>query len=279
MRWVKRTVDHDNPTAHHLFFGDGLGRPGSLLTVFEWTGLPAGRPGIGTVHRVGLRMPPVPDLGARRARLESAGVPVGRIGDGSIELTDPDGYQVELIVPGAAAGGAGGPQPEPAWGDVRLDHVLAGARDLQRTSEWCERVLGLERSGAGELDEDPNVPLWSFGEERSLRYRSVRLGGKPVGHLGPGTAHHIAFRVAGDGELHDWLDHLRAQDVPATQVIDRFYFRCVYFRDPDGNVFELATDGPGLALDEAPDDLGRTLRLPPWLEPSRERLVAELSEL
>lgn len=274
LRLVKRTVDCDDPTASHLYLGDATGRPGTLLTLIQWSGLPSGRAGIGTVHHIALSLSPASRLEAWRSRLEAAGVAIEAAIGGSLEAIDPDGCRVELLVNDA---GARATAPDGAI--AGLDHVLLCARDIQRTAAWCERALGLGVSGRSFLRGDDNAPLWCFGPGRTLRYFAIRLGGKPVGHVGPGLAHHIAFRVPDEAALHDWVDRLRGAGVPTTAILDRFYHRCVDFRDPDGNLFELATDGPGLAVDERPGDLGGALRLPPWLEPRRDELSGRLGAL
>jgi glyoxalase family protein len=270
LRVVKRTVSYDDPLAHHLYLGDALGRPGSLLTLVEWAGLPPGRVGIGAVHHLALRLASTEDLGRWALRLTAAGVPIERACEGSIEVLDPDGCRIELMAPAEP-----GADPRP----LGLDHVLAVARDLERTAAWCERALGLRPTGESAFGGDGNAPLWTFGAERALRYFALRLGGKPVGHVGPGTVHHVAFRVPDERALGDWLERLREGGVPTSPVLDRLYFRSVFFRDPDGNIFELATDGPGFTVDEPAGELGGGLRLPPWLEPRRAELQSRLGAL
>lgn len=279
LRLVKRTVNYDDPTAHHLYFGDAVGRAGTLLTLVEWVGLPPGRPGIGTVHHVALRVPSAAHLERWTQRLSAAGVTIEHAVEGSIEFVDPDGCRIELMAPPAPSGSAPQPPGPESPGGLALDHALLVSRDLDRTAAWCERALGLAPTGSSTLRGEANAPLWTFGPARSLRYFSVRLGAKPVGQVGPGTAQHIALRVPDEPALLAWMEHLHQRGVPTTPVLDRLYFRCADFRDPDGNVFELATDGPGFTIDEPPGGLGAGLSLPPWLEPRRDELQDRLSAL
>jgi glyoxalase family protein len=212
-RLVKKTVNFDDPHSYHLYLGDELARPGTLLTFFEWPRSDAGRLGRGTLESIGLVTPEV------RAERDEV---------------DPDGLRLRLH-----------PGEEPSLLDVRA----IGNPDL---------YAGLFVPEAPLVFADPL-------EEPAL--------------VGPGTTHHIAWRAADDDELAAWRVRLEQLGLRPTEVLDRKYFRSVYFRMPDGILVEIATDGPGFAVDEAPEALGSALALPEWLEPERGTLERELAPI
>jgi glyoxalase family protein len=321
---VKQTVNFDDPGSYHLYFGDETGAPGTILTFFEWSGLPHGAPGVGGVHHLALGVAtPEAQLKWKR-RLTDAGVPVsGPFNRGwfrSIYFTDPDGQileiatkgpgyaldepadalgRKELLPPGAQIAGDRDeaairalthPEPVPViTPDMALDgmhHISAITKDLVRLDEFYSNALGLALVKKSFNQDDPSVKHWFWASydgkdvapHSALTFFGFPPNGKPT-RPGVGQTHHIAFRAPTAEDQLQWREHLLSSGIQVSPVMDRTYFQSIYFRDPDGLLLEIATDGPGFAKDEAPDALGRELRLPAWLEPDRERIAAELTPL
>jgi glyoxalase family protein len=212
-RLVKRTVNFDDPRSYHLYFGDEGGRPGSLITFFEWPGAQPGRLGLGTLDSIALDVP-----GQTHPR----------------ELEDPDGLRL-LLLPADWAG---------------LHHVTAyGNPDLY----------------AGLIDDEAPIRFAEPPGRTAL--------------IGPGTTHHVAWWAADEEEETVWQERLSSVGLRPTAIQDRKYFRSIYFRMPDGLLIEIATDGPGFAVDEPEDSLGESLVLPDWLEPERGEIEQHLAPL
>lgn len=279
LRLVKRTVNFDDPASHHLYYGDATGRPGSIITFFVWPGGRAGRVGTGVAGAVAFAVPGT-SIGFWYERLLSQGVrldaPARRFGEPVLEFADPDGMRIELI-------GVAGLEAAPAWegGPVPAEHA---ARGLHGVTIWenaddghaatLERVFGFRPDGV---------------EENRVRFRGTaemgavvdlrRVGGFWTGSTGTGVVHHVAFRAAGDAAQAALREAALASALHPTAVLDRSYFRSVYFRQLHGVLFEIATDDPGFLIDESVEGLGSELRLPPWLEPSRLAIEANLPPL
>lgn len=277
LRLVKLTVNYDDPDHYHFYFGDELGRPGSILTFFPWTGGRAGRHGVGQANEVALAIPRA-SLGFWIERLLTRGVPFEgpsrRFDEQVLALRAPDGLLLEIVASGRSA------EVEP-WreGPVVAEHAIRG---LHGVTIWEEGEAGTAALLTGTLGLRPAGEL-----ENRLRFESASHGVGTVvdlrqtpgfwrGSGGVGTVHHVAFRVADDESQRARRDELAGQGLGVTEVIDRRYFRSVYFREPGGVLFELATDGPGFTLDERPAELGSALRLPDAYEPDRERITAAL---
>jgi glyoxalase family protein len=288
--WVKRTVNFDDPFTYHLYFGDELGRPGTLITFFEWRGMPAGHPGIGGTHHLAFRAASEAAVVRWRVWLTHRNIqvdgPYRREGRTAIELRDPDGLILEIAAPAEP-----GPIPPPE-GPVTavddsmmlsrgLDHLTGGCSDLERTHAFYGELLGL---GEGR-PSDPGRPgprglVWNVGDGGGwLSFLEHDPREHPRARIGVGQTHHFAMAVQDGPVQQEWRDRLRAAGVSATPVLDRVYFRSIYFRDPDGHIVELATMGPGFSVDEPPDALGSTLRLPPWLEAERRVIEGRLTPL
>jgi glyoxalase family protein len=278
LRLVKRTVNYDDPGTWHLYYGDGVGSPGTLLTFFPWTGLPPmvraqGRRGAGQLDAVQFRIP-AGSVEWWTDRLASRAVdfdgPARRFGAAVIGVRDPDGLLVELV----ATGGAGVAHPwrgapvPPEHAIVAVDGVSMVVNDVASTSAFVRDVLGFEPGG----DEEARHRFTAGGSHLDV---VVEPGAAP-GRMGIGAIHHVAWRAADDAEQARWSGAVEAAGIPVTPVQDRKYFRSVYFREPAGVVFEIATDGPGFGVDEADAELGMALQLPAWLEPRRERIAARL---
>lgn len=278
LRLVKKTVNFDDPGSYHFYFGDESGRPGTILTFFPWPMARRGVSGAGQVTAVTFAVPEG-SLEGWEARLDGAGVPVGRRGsrDGQsyLPFADPDGLPLELVEV-AAAGGLeawdGGPVP--ASGAVRgIEAVTLSVGQLDPSVEILE-ALGLSREGSGKERIRLRAAGGPFGQVVDLR-----LSAAARGTLGAGSVHHVAFRAADDDAQTELGLAASVAGLHPTPVQDRQYFRSIYFREPGGVLFEIATDGPGFAIDEPLADLGRDLKLPPGLERNREAIERALPPL
>jgi len=323
--FVKRTVNFDDPTAYHLYFGDRTGTPGTILTFFEWRGIPRGRWGVGGIHHLALGTASAESQLKWKRRLIDAGARVsGPLNRGyfrSIYFTDPDGQILEIatrgpgyavdepaeslgereVTPPAEAQIIGQrdetaiealthPEPVPeVTEDMRLEgihHITGITDDLERADEFYHRALGLRIIKKTFNQDDPSTKHWFWGHydgSTVAPHSALTFFGWPKGSRqargGVGQTHHLAFRVRSDEEQRAWQDHLHALGIGVTPVMDRTYFRSVYFQAPDGLLVEIATDGPGFLVDEDAGQLGHDLRLPPWLEPEREHIARLLTPL
>ncbi len=292
MRLVKKTVNQDDVSAYHLFYADEHGSAGTDLTFFDWAFAGQHHPASGMVSATALRVPGRAAVERWRERLQSFGVPVGPVeergGRSFIRFADPEGQSLEIVddlVDGATAPVAPGDPwvagPAPAeWAVRGLEGVTLSLRSLPPTAAILTTVLGFRQ--VDEYDEDGH---------RAVTYEvgpggpgaEIRLVDRPDlprrAMIGAGGVHHIALRVPTYEEHEAWRDRLAAIGIPITPVIDRFYFRSAYFREPGGILFELATDGPGFAVDEDPARLGESLALPPFLEPRRASIEASLKPI
>jgi glyoxalase family protein len=270
LRLVKKTVNQDDPTVYHLFYADDAGSPGADLTFFEYPGSPTGRAGAGMVHRIVSRVASAASLDFWDDRLAAAGAQPRRTEAGLL-FTDPEGLEHELVVD------ASGDEPLVAEApDIPPEHALLGfegvrayASEPSRSAPLLRDALGFEGGEAGQ---------WAVrGDERGGSYLYDRAPAeRPL--QGAGTVHHVAF--ASRMEDHEaWQRRLAEAGARPTPVIDRFYFRSVYFREPSGVLFEIATMGPGFAADEDAEHLGERLSLPPRFEPLRDQLEQVLTPL
>ena len=271
LRLVKKTVNFDAPEAYHLYFGDERGSPGSILTWFEFAGAAPGRAGAGMVHTIqlGVASPAALDFWAER--LAAAGHP-GERGEASLAFADYDGLRFELLV-----AGDGSPPLRAAHPEVPAEHAILGVegarayagrgRDADR--ELLTETLGFAELGPGEYRLD--------GDERHFHWGYDESGERGV--PGAGNVHHIAWHSRDDDHV-EWRRRAAEAGMQVTPVIDRDYFKSVYFRQPQGVLFEIATTSPGFAVDEDPERLGEELRLPTQhehLRPQLERLLTPLA--
>lgn len=278
-RLVKRTVNFDDPSTWHLYYGDAAGRPGSALTFFPWPHIAPGRPGDGETVETAFRAP-AGAIGFWRERLESHGVACAedeRQGRRALTFRDPDGMAFAII-------GVAGAEEEPGWTVPGIDQAQAlrgfesvtlAVRDPEATAAILRDVLGFRHSEAraGHIGlAGSDSPL------TAVEITQSDYGTRP--RLGAGSVHHVAFRAADDAAQAAMAQILRERfGIEATEQRDRNYFRSIYFREPGGVLFEIATDGPGFAVDEDPDHLGESLMLPPGLEARRETIAAMLPSL
>lgn len=284
LRMVKRSVNQDAPDTYHLFYADGEGRPGTDMTFFPWPDMRPARRGTGHAMEVGFAVPEG-SLGWWRDRLRdpssgvgsSLGEPEERHGEPALTLRDPDGLPLVLVesadpidtMPWAAS-------PVPEERQLRGFHgVRLLERDLDRTGRFLTEVLGFEP--AGRQGDWHRFGAAGGGGSRWVEVREEPGGG--LGGWGTGGVHHVAFRVEDDAEQLAVRERVAEVGVSPTAVIDRFWFHSVYFREPGGVLFELATEGPGFTADEDLAHLGEELILPPWLEPRRSEIEASLQPL
>ena len=280
MRLVKKSVNQDDPGTYHFFYADAEGHPGSDLTFFPWADMPRGRKGSGLSVEVQLAVPSG-SLGYWADRLAGFGVETGapetRFGEPALPFLDPHGMELALVE-------TSDPRQFTAWdgSPVPVESQIRGLhaarlweRDIERSGGFLTRVLGFERLG----EENGWV---RFGVQGGGSGNFVEIKEVPeerMGQWGVGTVHHIAWRLPDlENELVMREQVIRGGGHP-TEVIDRFWFKSVYFREPGGVLFEFATEGPGFAVDENPEHLGEQLILPPWLEPHRAAIEAALPPL
>jgi glyoxalase family protein len=262
LRLVKKTVNFDAPRAYHLYYGDDLGDPGSILTFFEFRGIEPGHAGDGMSDEVAWKVPPG-SAKYWKQRLEAAGVTASHE-IGTVEFEDPEGLRLKIVETVTVHEGLAS-----SYGDVPHEHALRGfdaARALvadPRPTGDLLQLLGFERPG------EP----YAYTADGRTRY-AMRASAQE-GSQGAGTVHHIAWACRPEDQ-EAWRNELVVQGINVTRVIDRTYFRSIYFREPGGVLFEIATEGPGFTVDEAPDELGTALKLPPQHEPLRAVLEREL---
>jgi glyoxalase family protein len=322
---VKRTVNFDDPSSYHLYFGDKDGSPGTLLTFFEWANAPRGAWGVGGVHHLALGVATSEAQLKWKRRLMDAGVavsgPYNRGWFRSIYFKDPDGQILEIATrgpgyavdepihalgmrevappPDAELRGARDeasiqalthPEPVPTITvDMALEgihHISAISADLPRLNDFYVSALGLSLVKKSFNQDDPETKHWfwaSYDGESVEPHSALTFFGWPKGRRnargGIGQTHHIAFRAKSDEEQLEWRDHLLSSGVQVSPVMDRTYFKSIYFRDPDDLLLEIATDGPGFTIDEEREQLGTQLRLPAWLEPERDQIADALVAL
>ena len=281
MRLVKRSVNQDDPGTYHLFYADAEGHPGSDLTFFPWAQTAPPRLGHGLTHEVALEVP-AGSLSYWSARLGKYGIRIQpieiRFGDRVQPLIDPHGLNVALVEPARMPARQFTPWDEGPVPGERQVRGLYGARvwerDAAATGNFLERVLGFERLAA-----DTGWTRYGFsGAAGVIDVREASDARR--GAWGVGAVHHLAWRVDEEQHQLDVRDQVSAAGATPTPVIDRFWFKSVYFKEPGGVLFELATDGPGFSIDEDASHLGETLVLPPFLEGSRldiERVLPPLA--
>jgi glyoxalase family protein len=278
LRFVKRTVNFDDPGSYHFYFGDNRGTPGTILTFFPWPGARRGIRGTGQVEATAFAISP-DSIAYWLERLKQHHVTAEktstRFGEEVIRLLDPDGLLIELI----ASSPHGSFEP---WLDspVAAEHALRGFHSVSAALEGYERTARLltESFGYRLFDESGNRFRFVSADE-SAPGRIIDLLCQPdtaMGRVAAGSVHHIAFRAKDQAEQLQWREHLVDLGYDVTPVIDRTYFHSIYFREPGGVLFEIATEPPGFTLDEKVEELGTHLRLPPWMEPARSQIEQSL---
>jgi glyoxalase family protein len=278
LRLVKKTVNFDDPETYHLYYGDGAGSPGTIMTFFPWAHAPGGRIGAGQLVVTSFSIPST-SLGYWTERLVENGVrferPRDRFGETVLTFEDPDRLRIELV---AAEDGRAGWEGSP----VPTEHTVRGFHHVALAVETTESTVRLmtDHLGFRQVDEAEGRIRLSAGEGGpGNTVDVVNASGFPRGSVGVGTVHHVAFRVPDEETQLALREEVAALGYNVTPVLDRNYFRSIYFREPGGVLFEIATDPPGFAVDEPEEELGTHLKLPPWLETRRDRLEEVLPPL
>jgi len=281
LRLVKRSINQDAPDTYHLFYADAEGHPGTDLTFFPWPQMPRGRKGVGLAVEVGFAVPEG-SLAFWDERLRAARADVDdglerRFGENALRFRDPHGLELSLAeAPGMPELVPWEHSPVPESHQIRGFHaVRLWERDLAATARFLGEALGFERAG-----EEGGWHRFAADGGGSSRWLEVReLPAERRGSWGTGAVHHVAFRVSDDEEQLGVRERILAAGSRPTPVIDRFWFHSVYFKEPGGVLFEIATEGPGFSVDENPAHLGEQLILPPWFEPQRQQIEAALPPL
>ena len=273
LRMIAKTVNQDDPSVYHLFYGDEHARPGADLTFFEYPGARPGRPGAGMVHRIVWRVGSPDALEFWSARLGAEGVSAVRSDYGaSLRFSDPEGLDHELVVSSS---------PDPVLiaehPEVPAEHALQGfegvrayTRDPDGSALVLERLMEAERIG----DED----CWELRGERRGGWIAFDPAPPARGMQSAGVVHHVAFGTT-DADMTAWIERVSDAGIPNSGYVDRHYFHSLYFREPGGVLYELATLEPGFTVDGPVEELGTRLILPPFLESRREQIAARLTPL
>lgn len=282
LRLVKKTVNQDDVSAYHLFYADGQATPGTDLTFFEWP-VPREQRGTHSIVRTGLRVANEAALAWWARRCDELKVKRGEIGErdgrAMLEMEDGEGQRLALVVDGGR--GDAHPwarSPVPAAHQIRgLGPITLSVPRLEPTDRVLREVLAMRRERRYRAESGADVQVYAMGEggpaaELHLAVEPALAAARP----GAGGVHHVAFRTPNDEEYRAWAERLAKMRMPTSGPVNRFYFRSLYFREPNGILFEIATDGPGFAADEPMEHLGETLALPPLLEPRRTEIEAGL---
>lgn len=284
LRLVKKTVNQDDTSAYHLFYADGQATPGTDLTFFDW---PAAREKRGTnsISRTGLRIAE-DSFDFWAGRLASEGLTRGEIttldGRTTLDFEDPEGQRFRLTADDESEVHPWDRSPVSSEHQIRgLGPITISVPDLGPTKTVLTAVMNMrEARQYGSPDSAGHVHVFEMGEGGAAAELHVAVRpGLPVARQGAGAVHHVAFRTPDLGSIRDWTNRLAEFRVPSSGEVERFYFRSLYFREPGGNLFEIATDGPGFAVDEPMDALGESLALPPFLEGRRAQIEMGLKPL
>ena len=280
LRLVKVTVNFDEPTTYHLYYGDELGHPGTILTFFAWPGGPNGRVGTGQLTATSFSIPETA-INFWMDRFKNHNVPfqgpIARFNEQVLSFSDPDGLQLELVATQNS-------QLDKVWkeGPVPFEYGLRGFHSVALSEAGLERTTSLltETMGFRRIAEIENRCRFEVGAGGAGATVDVLTEpGAPRGIVSVGSVHHVAWRTPEDEQQKAWREQLIEAGMNVTPIIDRKYFHSIYYREPGGVLFEIATDPPGFAVDEPVQELGRRLMLPPWLEPHRTEIEKALPPL
>ncbi|HEY6874889.1 MAG TPA: ring-cleaving dioxygenase [Candidatus Dormibacteraeota bacterium] len=279
LRFIKKSINQDVPDTYHLYFGDYLGSPGTAMTFFGWSSWPKRRAGSGQVTTVAFTIPEGSvDFWANRLRKLGVHASRSRRFDGEVlTLADPDGIELDLV-PGSSELSLA------QWrdGPVAAEHAIHGFHSVAMTlAESSATVDFLTKTmGFREKGREGNRIRFETGDGGPDSILDVVESPEgPVGEESIGTVHHVAWRAPDDARQQEWRDLLVAAGRNVTPVIDRWYFKSIYYREPGGVLFEIATDSPGFTIDERPEALGSSLSLPPWFQVRRDKLDETLTPL
>lgn len=270
MRFIKKTVNFDAPDVYHLYYGDDIGTPGTVLTFFPFPDARRGKRGTGEITVVGFSVPSN-SLNYWINRLAELAIdfngPSKKFGYDFISLFDPDGMKIEIVADPTADNIMG-------WnnGEIPAEHSIRKffGTTFYLKSPLKSEVLLTKVLGAKFIGEEGSIKRFSFGEKSSEAFVDILEDANiQRGISGAGTVHHIAWRTANDEEQNNWRNKIIEFGLHPTEMVDRNYFHSIYFREPGGILFEIATDEPGFMIDENYDSLGTELKLPEWHEPKR----------
>ena len=286
LRLVKKTVNQDDVSAYHLFYADGKASPGTDVTFFDFPAQPERRGG-NSISRTGLRVAGERSLGYWRDRLKKAGGHTGDVTevDGRLALPFEDGEGQRLVLVDDGGAGPASPWEEstvPEEHQIRgLGPIVLNVRDIARTERVLTGVMNMRRErDYAAPDARAQIHVFAMGEGGpAAELHVIEQKDLEDAWQGAGGVHHVAFRTPNDEQYHAWAQRLNELRIRNSGEIDRFYFRSLYFREPNGILFEIATDGPGFATDEPMETLGEKLSLPPFLEPRRAEIEAGLKPL
>ncbi|TYL97900.1 ring-cleaving dioxygenase [Bradyrhizobium rifense] len=281
LRFVKKTVNFDDPSTYHFYYGDETGSPGTILTFFPWTNAEAGRRGIGETRQTAFRVP-LRSIGYWTERFTEKGIRYQslekRFGESVLPFTDPDGMALALV-------GITDAENEPGWsnGDIPSEHAIRGFQGVTLLLDSAQKTAAIltDVFGFREIAREGSVIRFAAaGDVKGSVVDIYEAAGALRGHQGRGSVHHIAFRAVDDVQQAQMTEKLiRSHGRHPTEQKDRKYFRSIYFREPGGVLFEIATDVPGFAVDEPVETLGRDLELPNFLEPRRKEIEGVLPAL
>jgi glyoxalase family protein len=288
LRMVKKTVNQDQVDAYHLFYADAMGSPGTDLTFFDFDTGPERR-GTHSISRTGMRVDGEASLRWWRDHLHKAGVKAVEVterdGRLTLDFEDPEGQRLSLVDDcGRGEAHPWDRSPIPVEHQIRgLGPITISVPELRATETVLTQVMNMRKAREYPHPENPKhtVHVYEMGEGGSLaaELHVAVQPDLPPARQGAGGVHHVAFRVPTYGDYDAWAERLNAMRMPNSGKVDRFWFRSLYFREPNGILFELATDGPGFAVDEPLETLGESLVLPPFLEQRRPQIEAGLKPL
>ncbi len=284
LRRVKKTVNQDDTSAYHLFFADGAGTPGTDITFFDWP-VARERRGTRSISRTGLRVAE-DSLDFWAARLADLGVATGQIttqdGRAGLDVEDPEGQRLRLVAAPQPVGEPWQESPVPAGHQIRgLGPITISVPELAPTEAVLTQVMNMRKiRDYASPDGSGHIHVFQMGDGGAAAELHVAVQpGLPISRQGAGAVHHAAFRAPDQPAIRDWTQHLNQMRVPNSGEVERYYFRSLYFREPGGNLFEIASDDPGFDVDEPRETMGEALSLPPFLEPQRARIEANLKPL
>ncbi|MCM3571421.1 ring-cleaving dioxygenase [Neobacillus mesonae] len=291
MRLVKKSVNQDNTKSYHLFYADAEGSPGTDITFFDIPGLGHSYHGTSDISTVSLRVPSTDSLNFWQDRFTQYGIEHGKIekraNRDTLSFKDFDETRLILVADNGEKGVRGGIPWQRE--DIPLEHAIRGLGPVTLTLSIAEPTIGVLTEVMGfhyegsypSLEGDyPNILVYSTGEGGSGAEVHIETRTDlPKARLGRGGIHHVAFRVPNEEEYDKWAQHIRNNRLPNSGKIDRYYFKALYFREPNGILFELSTDTPGFTTDESIETLGQSLALPPFLEAQRKEIEEDLRPL
>lgn len=287
LRLVKKSVNQDDTSAYHLFYADKVGSPGTDMTFFDWPQVPPDGRGTDSIAGTAFRVNGRAALAYWQERLQAEGVEVGEIeefdGRAMLRFEDPEGQRLLLV------DDKGAPFEGVIWDEAEVpeEHALRGffavvlsVPRLSSVEQILRQVLNFEEARRAAFADGREVVVYEMDEGGPGRQVWVlEEPDEPVARTGAGGVHHVAYRVRDAEEQQQWHERIKRVGMPISGIIDRYYFKSIYFRISNGILFEVATDGPGFATDEALENLGERLALPPFLEPHREQIEAGLKPI